>query len=353
MAENIDSARWLISHVLKGLWEVDEVLSFIGLFYIGKKAAGITLDILRGLRVHGWSKLVHRRYVPITGSWAIVAGGNRWVKEGYTRALTQMEVNVLILTKDVQEDHNMVERVIGVQTGSSILGALQVQILEFQGTNVEVRIIQIDEKNMLKMHYLDQYFNDLNITTLVWCPEDVTQYHTDNSWMWASESVAVLNAVVDLFLFRPVFDRESGAIVLVCPQSHTKSCLFERFWFLPCDCPFIHTAMNNFTKAYAKNLGNYFNVNHTNITVQAVTPFYVSHPNVNSRIIPVLSHYFHDMCCLSAEKFATSSLTTLGHTKCTSGHWFHGVMNWFVEQAPKCMKLVIYLSICRYMLRQN
>ncbi|KAK3882421.1 hypothetical protein Pcinc_013195 [Petrolisthes cinctipes] len=313
MAETIDSARWLIRDVLKGLREVEEALAIIGLIYVGKKVMQVTLELLGGLRTHVLPRLMPKRYEPPSGSWAVVTGGDQWTRQGYTKALIEKGVNVLLLS-----NYFIAEDAVAYQTCKT-KESPELQICA--GARGEVRVLQMDRIEW-RVNDILTYLEEMDITTLVWCPEEV-RYPYDNTWEW-SESIELLTVLVKQFVRKTGMRQQSGAIVLVSTQPHVQS----------------------YIKSNARSLGEYLSKrNIHNIKIQTVIPFYPSHHVTN---IPFLQYFFHYILGPYDETFASSALATIGHTSTTSGHWFHAIMNWLVQQGPTYMPLGFYAFFCYY-----
>ncbi|KAK4305404.1 hypothetical protein Pmani_022694 [Petrolisthes manimaculis] len=317
MAETIDSARWLIRDVLKGLREVEEALAIIGLIYVGKKVVQLTLEILGGLRTHALPRLMPKRYEPPSGSWAVVTG-DQWTRQGYTKALIEKGVNVLLLSS-TYGDYFFGEGAVTYQTYKT-KESQELQICV--GARGEVLVLQID-RNEWRINDILTYVEEMdNITTLVWGPEE-GRYPCDNTWEW-SESIELLTGLVRQFVRKTGTRQQSGAIVLVSTQPHIQS----------------------YIKSNARSLGEHLNErNIHNIKIQTVIPYYPSHHVTNS---PFLQYYFRYILGPYDETFASSALATIGHTSTTSGHWFHAIMNWLMHQGLTYMPLGFYAFFCYY-----
>ena len=70
MAIACDSAKPLLDEVLKTLKHTEEILSYIGIFYIGKFTIKSLWSVMSGARIHLLSKLTAPRLPEKYGKWA-------------------------------------------------------------------------------------------------------------------------------------------------------------------------------------------------------------------------------------------------------------------------------------------
>ena len=70
MAVAVDSARWFLRDTLLKLKKVEEALSLVGIFYLGKISTATAWDLVIGVRTHLWPKLFKRNLTKEYGTWA-------------------------------------------------------------------------------------------------------------------------------------------------------------------------------------------------------------------------------------------------------------------------------------------
>ncbi|KAK8726956.1 hypothetical protein OTU49_010158 [Cherax quadricarinatus] len=114
MAVSVDSARWLINEMVKVAWQVEEVLSWVGIFYLGKVTLGVAWEVGTGLRTHLWSKMVTRDLPrEYGGRWAVVTGATDGIGKAYATELAKNGMNIILVSRTQEKLENVAQEIRG------------------------------------------------------------------------------------------------------------------------------------------------------------------------------------------------------------------------------------------------
>ncbi|KAL1463008.1 hypothetical protein WDU94_014801 [Cyamophila willieti] len=265
----------------------------------------LVYNLLNAIRVHLVSCRVDlkARY----GNWAVVTGCTDGIGQAYAHELAKQGINIVLISRTMQklkDTANEIESQYGVET----------------------RIIAVDlsegKKSIdaVKAQLGDQEVGILvnNVGALYEYPKYLTETTEWELWSMLNLNIAFTTAMTHLVLPRMV-DKDKGAIVNIGS--------------LAADAPIPMWPIYSAGKVYVQYFTDALRMEcaNTNITVQLVTPGFVSTKMIDfSKSVPLMSFF-----APTAPQFARITVKTLGLTDETAGFWLHGVQHYCRRLLPK------------------
>ncbi|XP_069192696.1 inactive hydroxysteroid dehydrogenase-like protein 1 [Procambarus clarkii] len=320
MALSVDSAKWLTEVVVKGLQQVADVLSFIGIFYVGKVTLTVVWDLTSALRVHVWSKLVSRDLArEYGGKWAVVTGASDGIGKGYAAALAKKGMNVMLISRTQEKLEKVAQDIrgqYGVETEiMQVDFALGRPIYEDIGKHLAGKEIGILVNNVGVIGSGPCFFEDMV---------------DDDLWALINVNTASVPAMTKLVL-PGMLARKKGAIINISSIGGQMSVPLLQ----------VYCATKSFVNRFSEVLD--FEYRSSGITVQNIIPSAVS-TNM-TRFDPLI--HTEGLLTPNPNTFAAHALSTLGYARYTTGYWTHGIQSWLYEKAPS--SLLAYAYMWRFM----
>ncbi|XP_071540022.1 inactive hydroxysteroid dehydrogenase-like protein 1 [Panulirus ornatus] len=295
MAVTVDSAQWLLNEFISGLRHTEEVLSFVGIFCIGKITVTTMWDVATGLRVHFWSKLVTRHWAKEYGKWAVVTGSTDGIGKGYATVLAKNGMNIVLISRFQKKLERVAQEIrnrYGVQT---------------ETVKADFPIGQPVYDDISK-HLQDKEIGILvNSVGVISNPVFFENMPEEDLWAQININVASVPAMTRLVL-PGMLARKKGAIINISSSGA----------LVPYPLLQVFSATKAFVNYYSQALE--FEYRSSGITVQTIV----------SAGLSTDIRFFNP----SPTTFAAHALSTLGYARCTTGYWIHGILVWFMERIP-------------------
>ncbi|XP_045105443.1 inactive hydroxysteroid dehydrogenase-like protein 1 isoform X1 [Portunus trituberculatus] len=309
MAVAVDSARWLMRDALLKLKRVEEALSLVGIFYLGKISAAAAWDLLIGVRTHLWPKLFKRNLTKEYGTWAVITGAEDGMGRGYGDVLAGMGMNILLVSvtyadledfaHEIRSKYNVQVEVMDVSIYAGELNCDDIR-RRFAGKEIGILVNNI---------------TGMNSDTAIICGAARTDL-----WRPLGVGVAYVPAITSLVL-PAMMGRHKGAVVNVC--SPTANLSLSRFH--------VYTTAKAFLTSYSEVLRH--SLQPHGIVVQTVLPAEIPHKVTHYTGMSVL-HGAFKFVTPHHSVFAAHALSTLGYAHITSGYWLYGALAWIMECSP-------------------
>ncbi|XP_069957854.1 inactive hydroxysteroid dehydrogenase-like protein 1 isoform X3 [Cherax quadricarinatus] len=298
MAVSVDSARWLINEMVKVAWQVEEVLSWVGIFYLGKVTLGVAWEVGTGLRTHLWSKMVTRDLPrEYGGRWAVVTGATDGIGKAYATELAKNGMNIILVSRTQEKLENVAQEIRGRY-------AVETEIVR---ADFSVgRTIYDDISKHLEGKEIGILVNNVGVAGSALClfidaPED-------DIWALVNVNVASVPAMTKLVL-PGMIARRKGAIVNISSAAEIFSLPLLQ----------LYCASKAFVNRFSEIVE--FECRSSGITVQTLVPCTVW-TNMNN-----FDPAIHKEGWVSPfpSRYAYHALSTLGYARCTTGYWAHSL----------------------------
>ncbi|MCL4135480.1 UNVERIFIED_CONTAM: hypothetical protein GTU68_065209 [Idotea baltica] len=303
MALAVDSFDLFLKDTLPFLKKIEEILSLVGLFYVGKVGLSTLCDLTVGLRAHVFSKFRRRNFKQRFGKWAVITGCTQGIGRCYAEELAKEGLNLIL-----------------VSLGLDDLKELATHLSEKY--RIDTEVVEVDFSHGRHVYEeISKHINNKevgmlinNVGLILGRPKYFAEVTEDEIWGHINVNVGPACAMTKMILPQMV-NRGRGAIVNLSSFAA----------FLPVPLIGIYSASKVFVDYFSQSLE--WEYRNKGITVQTVTPNYVA-TNM-TRYSPLIGT--EGWLSPSPSVFAYHAVSTIGYTKRTTGYWLHGLQAWFVH----------------------
>lgn len=306
----VDGAKYLIDHIVKKLNRIQEVFAVIGVLYTSKLSLKLAWHVLAGFRTHVWSRL---RPIDLKGygEWAVVTGSTEGIGNAYCHALARRGMNIVLISRNI----NKLQRVAQELESSYGVSTDIIQADFSEGQHIYQRIAA-----SLKNKDIGVLVN--NVGVMYEYPLLLEEVSEEVIWQHVLLNVGAVTMMTRLIL-PSMIKKNKGAIINMSSSSAIN--------------PLPMMAVYSATKIYI----DYFTraIQHeckgSGIEIQCIMPFYVATAMTQSCAV------LHETKFVvpDAHTFASNALMTLGHSRRTTGYWFHGLLYVVCSAVPECVFL--------------
>jgi len=286
----------------------------IGAIYLLSKAFCWTKGILSLTRP---SKNLVKRYGK--GTWALISGASDGIGKGFAFELAKRGFNIVLLGRN-REKLEQVEK-------------------EFKGLNpsVEFRIVIADFINADQVNFAERIYDqvhDLDISIIVNnAGSGLLQKYSETPTAKIKELV-VMNCLSHALLTR---------VFLPKLQARAQKSAILNISSFSSYTPIPGLSLYSSTKVFLDYLSRGIAYEHPNMDIISLIPNFVSTPGLRNKK--------PDFETITTEEFVNSSLSALGNTTHTPGHWKHLRLRWILDTIPGFFREKFFTK--RYLNRIN
>ncbi|NXS11122.1 HSDL1 protein, partial [Neodrepanis coruscans] len=299
-----------------------EALAIVGAWYTVKKCVSLAFDTYSMLRLHVFPKLGGEvDLVKQYGKWAVVTGSTDGVGKAYAEELAKRGVNIILISRN-KEKLEAVSR--------SISETYQVETDFIVADFSKGRELYPAIREALKDREIGILVNNVGIFY------DYPDYFTNLSedMLWDIIHINIASASMMTHIVLPgMLKKKKGAIVNIS----SASCCQPTPMFTT------YGASKSYLDYFSRSL--HYECASKGIFVQSLTPFIIATKMVPFSTSP-LGRYFR---FVTAEKYASHAISTLGLSTRTTGYWRHALKFTLVEQLPEWIWARLALYFCRIM----
>lgn len=320
MAVAVDSTKLLLDPILRTLKHNEEVLSIIGLIYLGNKTVRCIWTLSKGIRIHFWSRLWSKQFVEKYGKWAVVTGSTDGIGKAYARELARSGMSVILVARN-QQKLDQVAQEIRTEFGVETVTVLA----DFSADEKIYAHIQ----NALQEKDIGLLVN--NVGTLTSLPTPLVDVSEDDIWRLVKVNSASMPLMSKLVL-PGMLSRKRGAIINIGSLAA----------IIPLPLYATYSGTKAFVDSFSLALRE--EIRGSGVIVQVVHPASVA---TNMATVPGFDPV-KNLFIPSASEFAVSAISTLGYTERTTGYWVHGIQVWFASLFPLHLNLRVFKKIFLY-----
>ncbi|XP_034251632.1 inactive hydroxysteroid dehydrogenase-like protein 1 [Thrips palmi] len=302
---SVDSVAYFMNELNRETGMYEEILTVLGLCYLGKLTVSLTWSAVQGFRAHILSRILPSPSITDTyGRWAVITGCTAGVGRAYTVELARRGVNVVLISRNVDKLNEL---------------AREVEM----DYSVETKIIQADftegrpiyEQIAKELDALDVGVLLNNVGVLHGTPLYLSEMSESDVWDMINVNIGAMSMMTRIVL-PSMLRRQRGIIVNLSSISSVQ----------PLPLMGIYAA----SKAYIDSLSLALSeeCRGSGVKVQSLTPWYLNtdmlhlSPRSNPYLVP------------SPEMYAHHAISTLGVVDHTTGYWIHGLMKPFMRMCP-------------------
>ncbi|XP_064094539.1 inactive hydroxysteroid dehydrogenase-like protein 1 [Macrobrachium nipponense] len=315
MAVACDSIEPLLQELVSNLRHVEEVLSFVGIYYIGKLTLSALYNVLDGMRIHVISKLFAPKLTQKYGQWAVLAGINGRIGEAFATEFARNGMNIVMLSNSLEEMKKITQK-IGKEFG------------------VETEVLQIDFCSGQPVY--SNIYNSLNqkdigilvndCRKLVPDTNNLENISDDDLWGMVHANIGAVPAMAKIVL-PGMKERKRGAIINI---SSIEGCSLFPFRH-------INPATEAFVNSFSRALD--YECRFSGITIQTLLMGPVSFSADKKQLSSFISSIFIP----PASTYAYHAVSTIGYSQITTGYWVHGVLVWLLKRIPESLLIWSYV----------
>lgn len=315
MAVACDSIEPLLEELVSTLKHAEEVLSYIGIYYIGKLTLSTLYNALDGMRIHVISKLFAPKLPQKYGQWAVLAGISDRIGEAFATEFARNGMNIVLLSNSLEEMKTITQK-IGKEFG------------------VETEVLQVDfcsGQPVYSSIYKALYQKDIGILVndcrkLAPDTNSLENVSEDDLWGMVSANIGAVPAMTKIVL-PGMKERKRGAIINI---SSIEGCILFPFRH-------INPGTEAFVNAFSRALD--YECRSSGITVQTLLMGPVSFSANKQQISSFISSIFIP----PASTYAYHAVRTIGYSQTTTGYWVHGVLVWLLQRIPESLLIWPYV----------
>ena len=307
---SVDSLACYMHELNRESGMYEEILTVLGICYLGKLTISLTWSAIQGFRAHILSRILPSPSITDTyGRWAVITGCTAGVGRSYTVELARRGVNVVLISRNVDKLREL---------------AREVEM----DYSVETKVIQADftegrplyQRIARELEILDVGVLVNNVGVLHGTPLYFTEMSETDLWDMINVNVGAMSMMTRIVL-PSMLRRQRGIIVNLSSLSSLK----------PIPLMGVYAA----TKAYIDHLSQALSeeCRGTGVKVQSLVPGYLNtdmlhlSPNSNPYLVP------------PPDMFSRHAISTLGVVDRTSGYWLHGLIMPFITMCPTWISL--------------
>lgn len=301
MAVAVDSAYLLSNQIINDMIFYRDLLSVIGLFYVGKSAVSLSCKLFSSFRTHVLSKIWQTgRFPVIYGKWAVVLNGSEGFGKAYAEQLALRGMNIVLIGTHMQTLRKVaieIERDSGVETlciqcnfddpdMSNVYNDLWSKL---QNIDVGILVNSIE-------------FEPIEPTPFVRCSKEVISRQVNLS--------VSLTTMVTRMLLPHMLERLRGAIINISSLTICSPNPYQS----------VYSATKAYIEMFSRSLEE--ECSPYGVHVQTLCPGYVSQTDKNP-LIP------------SVDVYVRHAVSTLPFTHYTAGYWLHSLQAWLLSCLPE------------------
>lgn len=294
---SVDSVAFYMHELNRETGMYEEILTVLGICYLGKLTVSLTWSAIQGFRAHVLSRIVPTPSIADTyGRWAVITGCTAGVGRAYTVELARRGVNVVLISRNVDKLSDLAKEV----------------EMDF---SVETKIIQADftegrplyQRIAKELEMLDIGVLVNNVGVLHGTPLYLTEMGENDIWDMINVNVGAMTMMTRIVL-PSMLRRQRGIIVNLSSISSLQ--------------PLPLMGVYGATKAYIDYLSQALSeeCRGTGVQVQSLVPGYLNTDMLH------LSSQSNPYLVPSPEMFSRHAICTLGIVDRTSGYWLHGLI---------------------------
>lgn len=317
MAVAVDSACLLSKSIINDMMFYRDLLSAIGLFYIGKSAVSLSCKLVNCFRTHLLPKIWHTGSFPVLfGKWAVVLNGSEGLGKAFAEQLALRGMNILLIGTDMQALRKV---------------AMEIE----QNYLVETRCIVygFDDPGVSDLYEYMLWTNVQNINVGILVNSIECEPPALVSFAQCSkETIArqlklsvLLTTMVTRVLLPLMLERRKGVVVNVSSLAISSPNPYQAVYAAT------KAYVDMFSRSIEKECIQY------GVRVQTLCPGYISKGDRNS-LLP------------SVDVYVRHAVSTLPFTSYTTGYWLHSLQAWLFSCLPERMRVHVNYMAQRHCL---
>lgn len=312
---SVDSVAYYMHELNRDSGMYEEILTVLGICYLGKLTVSLTWSAIQGFRAHVLSRILPSPSIADTyGRWAVITGCTSGIGRAYTVELARRGMNVVLISQNIDKLSDLAKEV-------------------EMDYSVETKIIQVDfsegrsiyQKIATELDVLDVGVLVNNVGVLHGTPLYFTELSENDVWDMINVNVGAMTMMTRVVL-PSMLRRQRGIIVNLSSISSIK----------PVPLMGVYAA----TKAYIDHLSQALSeeCRGTGVKVQSLIPGYIN----TSMIKSYLPHLTQNPYLVpNAEMFSRHAISTIGIVDRSTGYWLHGFFAYFMQLSPAWVHLRI------------
>ncbi|KAK3924867.1 Inactive hydroxysteroid dehydrogenase-like protein 1 [Frankliniella fusca] len=316
---SVDSVAYYMHELNRESGMYEEILTVLGICYLGKLTVSLTWSAVQGFRAHVLSRILPSPSIADTyGRWAVITGCTSGIGRAYTVDLARRGMNVVLISQNIDKLSDL---------------AREVEM----DYSVETKIIQVDfsegraifQKIASELDVLDIGVLVNNVGVLHGTPLYFSELSESDVWDMINVNVGAMTMMTRIVL-PSMLRRQRGMIVNLSSISCLK----------PVPLMGVYAA----TKAYVDHLSQALSeeCRGTGVKVQSLIPGYINTNMVKSYLPHITQNPY---LVPNAELFSHHAISTMGIVDRSTGYWMHGIFAFFMQLSPTW----IHLRFCHWL----
>ncbi|KAK2704323.1 hypothetical protein QYM36_016650 [Artemia franciscana] len=300
MACSIDSFNHLWKVIEANLNKIKDVLSIIGLAYVGKVGLQVIAKSVKVVYLYGLARaLGPRDLVSEYGRWAVVTGSTDGIGKEYARQLASLGMCIVLISRNLDKLN---------QVAAEIEKEFKVETCVIQADFSQGRDVYDKIKTVLEGKDLGILVNNAGV--MLEYPMDISEYNGDRIWNHVNINIGGVTMMTRIVI-PEMLRKKRGAIVNISSSSAIGPLPYMN----------IYSASKIYVDYFSQGLRA--ELYSKGIDVQTIIPFYIA-----TKMTIFSDKLAKNFLVPNAQSFVRSALCTLGRSPRCTGYWTHEIQVW-------------------------